>query len=84
MPFILPQKVYEIIRWVVSIVLPALAGLYAVIAGEFDIPYTVSVLKIAAAVEACLGAIFCISKLSYDLKNKKDEECDNLDFGQNH
>lgn len=73
MPFVLPQKVYEIIRWVVSIVLPALVAFYVVVATEFNWPYTTSVVKIAAAFEALLGAIFCISKLSYDLKKSKEE-----------
>lgn len=83
MPFILPQKVYEVIRWVISIVFPEAILLFAIIAGEFHIPHSESIIKIVAGVGSFLGAIFCVSKLSYDLKNKNKEECD-LDFGQNH
>ena len=72
MPFVLPQKVYEVIRWVVSIVLPAAITLFAIVAGEFDIPYAASIIKIAAGVEAFLGTIFCVAKLSYDLKTKEE------------
>lgn len=72
MPFILPQKVYEVIRWVVSIVFPAAIALFAIIAGEFGIPYAASIIKIAAGVETFLGTIFCVSKLSYDLKTKEE------------
>ena len=76
MPFILPQKVYEIIRWVVSIVLPALIVFYGIVAGELNLPYTESVIKIATAFEMLLGTIFCISKLSYDSKKDTDVYAD--------
>lgn len=76
MPFVLPKKVYEIIRWVISIVLPALIVFYGIVADELGIPYTSSVIKIAAAFEALLGTVFCISKLSYDLKLKGEEAKD--------
>lgn len=63
---ILPQKAYEIIRWVVIIVIPALITLYGVIGNTLNIPYTEVVLTIAGAVDVFLGTIFGISKLSYD------------------
>lgn len=63
---ILPQKAYEIIRWVVIIVIPALITLYGVIGNTLNIPYTEIVLTIAGAVDVFLGTIFGISKLSYD------------------
>lgn len=71
---ILPQKLYEIIRWVVAVVLPALITLYGVIGVTLNIPYTEQVLTIAGAVEVCLGTIFNVSKLSYDAKMRGDAE----------
>lgn len=65
---ILPQKAYEIIRWVVIIVIPALITLYGVIGNTLNIPYTEVVLTIAGAVDVFLGTIFGISKISYDKK----------------
>ena len=73
MPFVLPQKVYEIIRWVVSIVLPSLVAFYVVVATEFNWPYTTSVFKIASSFESIFVAILCIIKLYYDLKKTKEE-----------
>lgn len=67
---ILPQKAYEIIRWIVIIVLPALITLYGVIGNTLNIPYTEVVLTIAGAVDVFLGTIFGISKISYDKKNE--------------
>ena len=68
---ILPQKAYEILRWVVIIVIPAAITLYGVIGNTCHIPYTDVVLTIAGAVDVFLGTIFGISKLSYDAKNRE-------------
>lgn len=65
MPY-LPQKVYEILRWVVIVVIPALITLYGVIGNTCGIPHTDIVLTIAGAVDVCLGTIFGISKIAYD------------------
>lgn len=68
---ILPQKVYEVLRWIVIVVIPALITLYGVIGNTCNIPYTDVVLTIAGAVDVFLGTIFGISKLSYDAKNRE-------------
>lgn len=68
----LPKKAYEIIRWIVTIVLPALITLYGVIGGTCNIPYTQEVITIAVAVDTCLGTIFGISKIAYE-KSLEDD-----------
>lgn len=65
---VLPNKVYEILRWVVIVVIPAAITLYGVIGNTCHIPYTDVVLTIAGAVDVFLGTIFGISKLTYDKK----------------
>ena len=72
MPY-LPQKVYEWLRWIVSIVIPAAIVLYGVIGNTLHIPYTEIVLTIAGAVDVFLGTIFGISKIAYDRSKKNDE-----------
>lgn len=68
---VLPQKVYEILRWVIVIVIPALMTCFGVIGTACNIPNTELILTIAGAIDVCLGTIFGISKLSYDkLENK--------------
>ena len=67
---ILPQKCYEILRWVVIVVIPAAITLYEVIGNTCHIPYTEVVLTIAGAVDVFLGTIFGISKLSYDASKR--------------
>lgn len=70
---VLPQKAYEIIRWVVAIVIPAAITLYGVIGQTCDIPHTGTVLTIAGAVDVFLGTIFGISKISYDRREKAND-----------
>lgn len=65
MPY-LPQKVYEWLRWIVAIVIPAAIVLYGVIGNVLNIPNTDVVLTIAGAVDVFLGTIFGISKIAYD------------------
>ena len=71
---VLPQKVYEILRWVVIVVIPAAITLYGIIGNTCNIPYTDIVLTIAGAVDVFLGTIFGISKLNYDRQNKGDNQ----------
>ena len=71
---ILPDKAYEILRWVVIVVIPAAITLYGVIGNTCHIPYTEVVLTIAGAVDVFLGTIFGISKLAYDAKQKGDAD----------
>ena len=68
-PF-LPDKVYEILRWVICTVIPELITLYGVIGHVCDIPHTAAVLTIMAAVEAFLAGIFMFKKIAYDKKQK--------------
>lgn len=65
MPY-LPQKVYEWLRWIVAIVIPAAIVSYGVIGNVLNIPNTDVVLTIAGAVDVFLGTIFGISKIAYD------------------
>ena len=71
---VLPQKVYEILRWVIITVIPAAIVLFGVIGHTCNIPYTAEILTIAGAVETFLGAIFGISKLNYDKRIKGESK----------
>lgn len=65
---VLPQKVYEVLRWIVIVVIPASMALFGVIGAACNIPNTELILTIAGAVDTFLGTIFGISKLNYDKK----------------
>lgn len=65
MPY-LPQKVYEWLRWIIAIVIPAAIVCFGVIGNVLDIPNTETILTIAGAVQVFLGTIFGISKIRHD------------------
>ena len=73
MPY-LPEKVYEWLRWIVIIVIPALITLYGIIGNTCNIPYTDIILTIAGAVDVFLGTIFGISKINYDNAKKLEND----------
>lgn len=63
----LPQKIYEALRWIVTLVLPAIAVLLSTLttAWGWAIPID-AINSTIAAVALFLGAIFGISKIAYD------------------
>lgn len=65
----LPQRVYEIIRWTIAIALPAISILITSLTAiwELDIPAEQISLTLDA-VALFLGTIFGISKLANDKK----------------
>lgn len=69
----LPQPAYEIIRWLVSIVLPAISVFFATLADAWgwNLP-TEAIITTISALSLFLGTVFGLSKLSYD-KAKAEE-----------
>ena len=68
----LTNKVYDVLKYIAQIVLPALTTLYGVIGTTLNIPYTQEVITIAIAVDTFLGTCLGISSATYN-KNKKGE-----------
>ena len=62
----LPDKVYNVLKWVVLIFLPALTTLIGVILNSFDVGCTDIVLTIMTAVTTFMGAILGISNVQYN------------------
>ena len=65
----LPQKIYEVLRWIVVLVLPALGVLIDDLGNTWgwDLPYE-AISKTLDIVAVFLGTIFCISKVVNDNK----------------
>ena len=59
----LNNKVYDIMKWLVIIVMPAVATLYAALAWAW--PYADEVVTTITAVDTFLGAVLCISTAQY-------------------
>ena len=61
----LPDKIYDLLKWVAQIVLPALGTLYFTIASIWGLPYAEQVVGTVTAVDAFLGVVLGISTVSY-------------------
>lgn len=66
----IPDKLYDILKWVVIIVLPALATLYAALAAVWAWPNPDQVVTTITAVDTFLGAVLCISSATYNKEGK--------------
>lgn len=67
----LPHKLYEIIRWAIAIVLPALGLFITSITGIWNLDIPAEQISLTLdAVGLFLGAIFGISKLVNDSKDE--------------
>ena len=70
----LNNKVYDVTKWVVMIVLPALSALYVGLGGIWGWPYIVEqVAGTISCITVFLGALLGISSASYK-KSSVDEE----------
>lgn len=64
------DKVYNILKWVAMIVLPAVGTLYSALAGIWGFPYGDQIVGTILAVDTFLGAILGISSATYEKKNQ--------------
>lgn len=63
---VLNSKVYDILKWLVQIVLPAIGACYAALAALWGFPYAEQVVGSISAICVLLGACLRISNSNYD------------------
>ena len=63
------NKVYDILKWIAQIVLPAIGTLYFALAGIWGFPYGEQIVGTITAIDAFLGAILGISSANYNKGN---------------
>jgi hypothetical protein len=66
--FIKSNKVYDILKWVAMIVLPALGTLYFALAGIWGFPFGEQIVGTITALETFLGIILGVSNVNYKRK----------------
>ena len=66
---ILSNKVYDVLKWIALVALPAVTTFYGVVGATCNIPYTQEVLTIAVAFDAMLGTMLGISTNKYNKTN---------------
>ena len=69
----LPDKVYDVLKWIVCIVIPALTTAYVGLAMIWGFPYADKVAKTSAVVCTLLGSILGISTVQYNKENSYEE-----------
>lgn len=60
------NKLYDILKWITVICLPALGTLYFALSGIWGFPYAEQVVGTISAVTTCLGILLGISTAEYN------------------
>lgn len=66
------NKLYDALKWVAQILLPAVATLYFAIAQIWGLPYAEQIVGTITAIDAFLGALLGVSTIQY--KKRIEEE----------
>ena len=64
------NKLYDIRKWLVIIVLPAAGTLYAALSTVWGWPHSEEIVTTITAVDTFLGAVLCISTATYNKGDK--------------
>lgn len=62
----LPDKVYNVLKWLTMIVLPALATLYFALSGIWGFPYGEQVVGTITALVTFFGVVLGVSTAQYN------------------
>lgn len=62
----LNDKLYDVLKWITVICLPALGTLYFALSGIWGFPYAEQVVGTISAVTTCLGILLGISTAEYN------------------
>ena len=66
------NKLYDILKWLVIIVLPAAGTLYAALSTVWGWPHSEEIVTTITAVDTFLGAVLCISTANYNKEAKEN------------
>ena len=69
----LPDNVYNILKWLTMICIPALTTAYVGLSAVWGWPYATEIAKTSAVVCTLLGALLGISTATYNAEKKNGE-----------
>lgn len=75
------NKVFDVLKWIALVVLPAIGTLYFALAGIWNLPYGEEVVGTITAVDAFLGALLGVSNANY---NKKLVGAEDIEVGDDN
>lgn len=70
----MPNKLYDVLKWIAMYLLPALGTFYFAIAGIWGLPYGEEIVGTLTAVDTFLGITLGISSANYNKKIAKGGE----------
>ena len=73
------NKVYDILKWIAQIFLPAIATLYFALASIWGFPYAEQIVGTITAIDAFLGVLLGISTAKYNKKDFKEDKADDIE-----
>lgn len=76
------DKVYDVLKFIAQIVLPALATFYLTLAGIWSLPYGEQISGTIMAIDTLLGAILMISSTKYNANSVSNETINNIKKGE--
>ncbi len=65
------NKLYDILKWVAQVILPALGTLYFALSQIWGFPFGEEIVGTVTAIDAFLGAALGLSSVKYNRKNNK-------------
>jgi hypothetical protein len=66
------NKIYDTLKWIAEIALPAIVALYTGIANVWGLPYAPEVATTVATIDAFLGALLLTSNAKYKKENTQE------------
>lgn len=69
---VLKNSVYDVLKWIAQILLPAIGTLYFALASIWNLPYAEQIVGTITAIDAFLGAILGISTIQYRKENQNE------------
>ena len=69
---VLKNSVYDVLKWIAQILLPAIGTLYFALASIWNLPYAEQIVGTITAIDAFLGAILGISTMQYRKENQNE------------
>lgn len=69
----LPNKVYDVLKWVCLIALPALSTFYGILAEIWNLPYAVQIPRTITAIALFIGSLIGVSHLAIKKEGEFNE-----------
>lgn len=67
------NRVYDVLKWIAQIALPAIGALYFALADLWGLPYPTEIVGTITAIDTFLGVILGISSSSYRKRLEEEE-----------